>query len=59
MPSAETVAACSQGLVLEGLIETGSCFILACYLRGSGLCGHARTGDPKNNGCSEQSYSKL
>jgi hypothetical protein len=27
MPSAEPAAACSQGLVLEGLIERGPCSI--------------------------------
>ena len=37
----------------------GSLLYLTCCLRGSGRCGHALTVDTKNNGCSEQSYSKL
>jgi len=59
MPSAEPAPACSQDLVLEVLIETDPCCIVTCCLRGSGRCGQAHTADTKNDGCYEQSYSKL
>jgi hypothetical protein len=59
MPFAEPAPACSQGLVLEGLNETGPCCIVTWCWRGSRPGGHTHTADTKNNGCSEKSYSKL